>query len=135
VAVLPRDDRGRLLLVRHADDGQWGTIGGLIEVDEAPADAAIREAREEAGVEVTLGSLRAALGGAEFHIEYSNGDRAAYVSIVYDAEVVGGTPRADDDEISALEWVRSDRLAAVDLSPFARATFSALDLLPGSNAS
>jgi len=90
VSVLPRDAAGRLLLVRHSDSGQWGTIGGAIEVDEAPADAAIREAREEAGVEVALGPVTAALGGREFRVNYPNGDQAAYIAIVYEADVTGG---------------------------------------------
>ena len=31
VSVLPRDAAGRVLLVRHADSGDWGTIGGFVE--------------------------------------------------------------------------------------------------------
>ena len=46
VSVLPRDAAGRVLLVRHADSGDWGTIGGFVEPDESPAQAAVREARE-----------------------------------------------------------------------------------------
>jgi 8-oxo-dGTP pyrophosphatase MutT (NUDIX family) len=43
----------RLLLVRHAGLGDgWGLAGGAIEVGESPAEAAVREAREEIGVEV-----------------------------------------------------------------------------------
>jgi 8-oxo-dGTP pyrophosphatase MutT (NUDIX family) len=49
VAVLPRDKDGRLLLVRDAETGYWQTIGGAIEPDESPQEAAFREAREEAG--------------------------------------------------------------------------------------
>ena len=54
VTVVPRDDRGRVLLVRRADDGQWAAIGGMVEPGERPEDAACREALEEAGVEVAL---------------------------------------------------------------------------------
>ena len=38
VSVLPVDQAGRLLLVRHAghDDG-WGVLGGAVEVGESPA--------------------------------------------------------------------------------------------------
>ena len=59
VAVLPRDDQGRVLLVRQSDFGLWGTVGGAVDVDESPEDAARREAREEIGAEVELhGSAR-----------------------------------------------------------------------------
>ena len=33
VAVLARDERDRVLLVRHADTGRWGTVGGGVDPD------------------------------------------------------------------------------------------------------
>ena len=55
VSVLPVGRDGPLLLVRHAghDDG-WGVLGGAVEVGESPAEAAVRETREEIGVTVRL---------------------------------------------------------------------------------
>src|SRR5580692_5110514 len=104
VAVLPRRPDGRVLLVQNIDTGMWQTIGGAIEPDESPRDAAIREAFEEAGVVVELTGLLDVLGGPEFRIDYPNGDRAAYVAAVFAAVVTSGTPRADDDETSAVGW-------------------------------
>jgi hypothetical protein len=48
VSVLPVDQAGRLLLVRHAghDDG-WAVLGGAVEPGESPAQAAVRETRED----------------------------------------------------------------------------------------
>ena len=43
VAVLPRDDEGRILLVRVIDSGLWATVGGAIEPDESPEEAAVRK--------------------------------------------------------------------------------------------
>jgi len=40
--VLPRDDDGRILLVRVIDTDQWAVIGGAIEPDESPEQAALR---------------------------------------------------------------------------------------------
>jgi ADP-ribose pyrophosphatase YjhB (NUDIX family) len=104
VSVLPTDDRGRLLLVQLIDSGLWATIGGAVEPDEAPEDAARREAQEEAGVELALGPVRGVVGGPEYRLTYPNGDQTSYVVTVYDATVIGGTPRADGDETSAVEW-------------------------------
>jgi ADP-ribose pyrophosphatase YjhB (NUDIX family) len=66
VSVLPVDQAGRLLLVRHAghDDG-WGVLGGAVEVGESPAEAAVRETREEIGVDVRLVRLLDVLGGPD----------------------------------------------------------------------
>lgn len=128
VAVLPRDRDGRILLVKQADTGRWATIGGSVEVDEDPAVAAIREAAEEAGVDVRLTRLLTAVGGPEFRITYPNGDRTAYVSIVYEAEVVGGSPRPDYDETVDVAWFELDALAAIELGDFARHMFIRLGM-------
>jgi ADP-ribose pyrophosphatase YjhB (NUDIX family) len=120
-AVLPRDDAGRILLVRVIDTGQWAVIGGAIEPDESPEHAARREAEEEAGVTLDLGPIVAVLGGPEFRITYPNGDRSAYVSIVFDAAVTGGSPRPDGDETSEVRWWEIDHLPYDEMSTFTRA--------------
>jgi ADP-ribose pyrophosphatase YjhB (NUDIX family) len=54
------DDAGRVLLLRRArqpGQGLWGTPGGFCEAWEQPADAAMREGREELGVQVILGGF------------------------------------------------------------------------------
>jgi 8-oxo-dGTP pyrophosphatase MutT (NUDIX family) len=120
-AVLPRDEQGRLLLVRLIETGQWATIGGAIEPDESPAEAAVREAEEEAGVVLRLGPIVAVLGGPEYRVTYANGDRAAYVVTVFDAEVTGGNLRPDGDETSGVEWWEPDRLPEAEMSTLTRA--------------
>lgn len=134
VAVLPRDHHDRILLVRQADTGRWATIGGSVEVDEDPADAAVREAAEEAGVDVKLTCILTAVGGPEFRITYPNGDRTAYVSIVYEAVVVSGSPRPDHDETVDVAWFGRDALAAIELGDFARHMFTRLGLLGNGGA-
>ena len=96
VTVLPRDDAGRILLVRQKDGGQWTTIGGSVEPDESPERAVIREAQEEAGIDVRLTGIVAALGGPEYRLVYGNGDQVACVPIVFEARVEAGTARPDD---------------------------------------
>ena len=110
-AVLPRDDAGRLLLVRQIDTGNWATIGGAVEPDESPRDGAVREAEEEAGVTVELGNILGVFGGPEYRVTYPNGDKAAYVVTVFDATVIGRNPRPDGDETSEVGWFRPDELA------------------------
>ena len=105
VAVLPTDERGWILFVRLIDSGLWATIGGAVEPDESPEQAALREAREEAGVTLQLGPVRAVLGGPEYRVTYPNGDLTSYVAAVFDAKVTAGTPRADGDETSEVAWL------------------------------
>jgi ADP-ribose pyrophosphatase YjhB (NUDIX family) len=129
VAVLPRDGAGRILLVKQAQTGLWGTIGGYIELDESPRAAARREAREEAGVIVELGRIIDALGGPEFRMTYPNGDETACVSIIFEATVISGEPKPDGDETTDVRWFTTHELPRIGLGPFARTTFRALGLL------
>jgi 8-oxo-dGTP pyrophosphatase MutT (NUDIX family) len=53
VAVFVVQD-GRVLLIHHRKLDKWLPLGGHIELDEDPEQAALREAREESGLEVEL---------------------------------------------------------------------------------
>ena len=47
-------ESGKILLVHHRKLNKWLPIGGHIELDEDPEQAALREAFEESGFEVEL---------------------------------------------------------------------------------
>jgi ADP-ribose pyrophosphatase YjhB (NUDIX family) len=127
VSVLPVDPAGRMLLVRHTghDDG-WAVLGGAVDVGESPAEAAIREAREEIGAGVRLQGLLGVLGGPDYEVTYPNGDRAAYVTAVYEAEIISGAPAVADGELSDIAWFRREDLAQITLSRFSCALLTAV---------
>jgi len=129
VSVLVQDDDDRLLLVRHADSGLWGLVGGAVEVDERPDEAAIRETEEETGLEVEVTRLVAALGGPGFRVTYPNGDETAYVTIIYEARRVGGVERTDGDEVLELGWFSRNDLSTIELGAVALATLRELGWL------
>jgi len=119
--VVPLDGAGRVLLVRQADDGKWGTIGGAIDPDEAPADAARREAMEEVGVDVEIVALRAVVGGPKFRMRYPNGDVVSYVGVIYEGRLRAGSPRPDGDEVLEAAWFSRGELAGLPMNDFTRA--------------
>ena len=45
---------GKILLIHHRQLDKWLPLGGHIELDEDPEQAALREAKEESGLEVEL---------------------------------------------------------------------------------
>ena len=127
MSVLPVDVAGRVLLVRHAghEDG-WAVLGGAIELGESPAETAIREAREEIGTEIRLIGLIDVLGGRDFEVTYPNGDRTAYVTAVYEAEIVSGIPAIADGELSAVAWFSPAELTSLTLNRFSHALLTAI---------
>ena len=54
-ALIIRDNK--ILFQRRTDNGKWGLIGGLLEMNETYEEAALREIREETGLEVRLDSF------------------------------------------------------------------------------
>jgi 8-oxo-dGTP pyrophosphatase MutT (NUDIX family) len=122
-AVLVRGEEGRVLLVRHVE-GRWQLPGGAVDPDESPADAARRECREEASVEVELGRILGAFGGPEYRVAYANGDEVGVVSVIYEATIVAGTPQPGDDETQNVGWFSPAELKQLELSPVTRATLA-----------
>lgn len=130
VSVVLVDEAGRVLMVRHRGHGDaWGVFGGAIDVGESPAAAAVREAREEIGVDVELVRLLDVLGGPDYEVRYPNGDQAAYVTAVFEARIIKGSPAPADGELSELAWFTPGQLPGLQLSGFARALLHAIGRL------
>jgi 8-oxo-dGTP pyrophosphatase MutT (NUDIX family) len=130
VTVLLTDGDGRILLAWPAGhtDG-WGTVGGAVDPGESPAEAAVREVREEVGVEIRLGRLLDVLGGPDYEVTYPNEDRVAYVTAVYPAEITAGTPAPSDGELSEVAWFGPADLRTIPLSRFTAAVLTATGYL------
>ena len=113
VAVVAHDNAGRLLMVRDRDTGLWGFPGGIVEPLEVPADAAVRETWEEAGVHVELTCVVGVFGGPDCTTTYANGDRLNWVATVFSARALGGRPRPDTAETSAARFLDEDEMASI----------------------
>lgn len=105
-AVVVRD--GSVLLGRRSDNGALTPITGIIDPREEPADAAVREALEEAGVVIRADRL------AWIHviprITYDNGDQTDYLDFTFCCTWISGEPRPVDGEMTDLTWTPIDAL-------------------------
>ena len=113
VSVLARDGPGRVLLVRHENDGAWVTPGGAVEPTEVPADSAVREMWEETGLEVELTRILGVYGGPEFVVTYRNGDRTSYLMVVFEGRPIAGEPRPDGVETLDVRYFTREEARAV----------------------
>ncbi len=129
VAVLPWDADGRLLLVHAIESGMWQTVGGAVEPDESPRDAAVREAAEETGAAIEIVGIRDVIGGPAFRITYPNGDRVSYVSTVFDASVIGGALKPDGHETDDVRWFERAAVRGIELTDFTVALFDAVGIV------
>jgi ADP-ribose pyrophosphatase YjhB (NUDIX family) len=98
VSAIVRDSEGRILLVRNADDNLWTLPGGIVEPDESPKDATVREMQEETGLLVDPVRIFGVYGGPQFRVTYPNGDVVSFVSTVFECKVVSGAMAPDHEE-------------------------------------
>jgi 8-oxo-dGTP diphosphatase len=103
---------GKLLLVRRAHEpwrGSWDVPGGFCGAREHPADAAVREVREETGLVVhTTGIL-----GMWIDTYAPSGPNADKVTLnIYFRAVPtrGDEPRLDPNEVAEIAWFAPDEL-------------------------
>lgn len=91
----------KLVLLRRAIEpayGKWVFPGGFVDQGETLEHAAIREAEEEAGVEVSIDAL---VGAYSYQ-------GTPVVIIVYSGTIVGGTPQALDESIDMALFDRDE---------------------------
>lgn len=131
VLVLDAARPGEILLHRRADNGLWGTPGGIIDPDESAEMTAVREVAEETGYAIASPQLLTVISGPEVHYIYPNGDEVHNVCILYLAEILADSPvRAADGETLELGWFPFDHLPD-DMSPPSRTVLARAAQLPG----
>lgn len=103
----------KVLLVLHRKLGRWLPLGGHIELDEDPEQAAVREAKEESGLDVELvgerpptteSGTRALIAPRFLDIHRIN-DTHEHIGMIYLARVKGGTLTLAAEEHHDLRWV------------------------------
>jgi 8-oxo-dGTP diphosphatase len=106
--LLIEDDR--VLLVKQSYGQRlWALPGGMANPGETLEDTAVREAREETGLDVQLSGMVALA------------DRGTLLLAVFAGAVLGGEMQPEPDEIEELRWFSLDELASVDGCSFALA--------------
>lgn len=99
------DPGGRILLQRRSDFGVWGLPGGNAEPGESLLDVAIREVREEVGVDVPVMAPYGCASDPAFEtITFPNGDRCQFVSLMFWAATDGTGAHAASDETLEAAW-------------------------------
>ncbi len=102
------DAENRLLLQKRTDCGEWGFLGGLVELGEGTHEAAIREIKEESGLDVEIISLYGVY--SKYFDEYANGDKAQTIVHLFKAKIVGGALIDNNAETAELKFFDLDNV-------------------------
>ena len=128
----------KVLLHQHKKYKTWFPLGGHIEEDEFPHEAAIREVKEESGFDVTLIEtelapeielarvkriptpfclLHEGIGGVENFFDF-----------IYIAETIETDPHPESDESKEFKWFSYEELLSYDIKTHVKNTaLAALD--------
>src|SRR3954447_7704421 len=103
---------GKILLVQERSDGLWTLPGGWADVGDSPADAVVREIREESGYETRATKLLALLDrnrhGHPPHLNH-------IYKVFLRCEILGGSP-ATSNEIQGVGFFAEDEIPELSLT-------------------
>lgn len=101
-ALIEQD--GRLLLLQRAEEpfkNTWNLPAGYTEADESPAETAVREVYEEAGLRVAVDRL------VDVYF-YPDDPRGNGILIAYQCHVVGGTLSESPEGVNPTFFARDE---------------------------
>ena len=105
---LVEDGCGRVLLVKRCDCGKWGIPGGLMEYGETMEQTAVREAKEETGLDVVCDALLGVYSGF-----FSRRSKSQPIVAAFIAHKTGGELFCDHIETDELAWFGKNDLPEI----------------------
>jgi 8-oxo-dGTP pyrophosphatase MutT (NUDIX family) len=109
---------GKVLMIHHRKLDKWLPLGGHIELDEDPEQAALRETKEESGLDVeligerppTTGPGTRALIAPRFLDIHRISDTHEHIGFIYFARPKSGTTTLAQEEHHDIRWCTAEDL-------------------------
>lgn len=108
------DEQGRILLQRRRDNDLWALPGGGMEMSDSLPGTAVREVKEETGLDVEITGLVGTYTDPRHVIAYTDGEVRRQFNVCFTARVVGGE-LAISDESTELRFVSPADLDALPM--------------------
>lgn len=121
VVALIKNEKGEILVAqRHGPStpethNKWEFVGGGIEFGETPEEAIIREAKEEAGINVKVTRLLPKIFSPTWEI---NEKMIQIIILSFECEIVSGQiTEGLDPEIKNLKFISQNEIKKLDCLP------------------
>ncbi|QRP47333.1 NUDIX hydrolase [Amycolatopsis sp. FDAARGOS 1241] len=119
VSAFIQDDEGRILMIRRTDNDLYSIPGGQLELGETLAEAAVREVREETGIECEVTGVVGLYSDPQHVIAYNDGEVRQEFSICFHAKALSGTTRTSS-ESKEVVWAKPSELKNLRVHPSIR---------------
>lgn len=103
------DAGGRILMQKRADSGLWALPGGGMEMSDSLPGTAVREVKEETGLDVEITGLVGTYTDPRHVIAYTDGEVRRQFNVCFRARLIGGTLAVSDESLE-LAWVALEDL-------------------------
>ncbi|MCX5392714.1 NUDIX domain-containing protein [Streptomyces sp. NBC_00094] len=108
------NELGRVLLQRRRDNDLWALPGGAMDMDDSLPGTAVREVKEETGLDVEITGLVGTYTDPRHVIAYSDGEVRRQFNVCFTARVVGGV-LAISEESTELRFVAPEELDSLPM--------------------
>jgi len=113
------DGQGRIALVKRKDNELWALPGGGMELGESIEQGAVREVKEETGLDVEVDGLVGVYTNPQHVMAYDDGEVRQQFSLCFTTKLLGGDLQFDD-ESTDIAWVAECDLASHQMHPSMR---------------
>lgn len=113
VAIL--NSKRELLMLHRQDNKKWTMPGGTLEFGESMTECALREVKEESGLDIVIKDIIGTYTDPNIRVAYSDGEVRQEFTVVYYGEALNYEVILDD-ESSQFQWVSLDEVATLPLA-------------------
>lgn len=118
-SAIVTDEQGRILLVKRRDNTLWALPGGGHDIGESIEQTAVREVKEETGLDVDIISLTGIYTNPAHVVAFSDGEVRQQFSLCFATNLLGGE-LAIDHESTDIAWTEPAALDTLDMHPSMR---------------
>ena len=117
------DAEGKVLLHQRSDNNLWALPGGAMEIGETLGQTAVRETKEETGLEVEPEYIVGIYTNPRHVIAFSNGEVRQEFSLCFACRLVGGSLQVSDESLE-VGFFSSEEIERLNMHPAIRLRLS-----------
>jgi 8-oxo-dGTP pyrophosphatase MutT (NUDIX family) len=113
--VVVTDEAGRILVIHRSDNDNWAVPGGALDLGESLVTTAVREVKEETGIDCEVTGLVGIYTDPKHIVFYtSDGEARQEFSVLFTARATGGVP-TPSSESRQVSWVQRHELGTLPM--------------------